>query len=750
MHLVIATRVDPPLPLARLRARGQMIELRTADLRFTPEEVALFFNQVMDLGLSTEDIDALEARTEGWIVGLQLAALSLQEKENASEFIQTFTGSHHHILDYLVEEVLYQQSQDTQSFLLQTSILDRLTGSLCDAVYAGGTGQINGQETLERLTKSNLFIVPLDGERRWYRYHHLFAELLQARLKRHHPELLDTLHLRAVDWLVKNGQVDEAIDHAFSARDFDRAATLIEQIASRTMNLGRVTTILRWLDALPKRMLDARPRLSFYRAWAMSMAGEPRAAEKILLDAKSALARYSSTAENLALRGELSAILAGILTYRNDPPRVIREAEEALSFLPKENLLSRARANISLGIAYAYSDEIQKAIKTYQQTRDLALKAENPFLSTVAIALVADIQIHHQGRLKEAAQNLKSALALGKKDDGSYYAFTGLAHSLLGEINLEWNNIEAATRYLETGLKLVQRAGIGHSLIHSYCAAARLKIALDEIDLSIEALRSADQAVQANPLVQFQIHNLACQTKLALHLGDTEAAMRWAKGHRCELPESLPVHLHEFQQISLARVYLAQGGLKEAIDTLSLIQSQAESADRRAHLIEIYLLKALVYKASGQSNAAIEFLDAAITLAAPEGFIQTFIEHGEPMMSLLREADRLGISSNYVKKLLSAFTLQCQPDSVLHPVKIEEPLQAIGNLSTASPLMEPLTERELEVLCLMAEGLTYNEIADQIMVSLNTVRTHVKNLYSKLFVHKRSQAIAKARELKLL
>jgi LuxR family maltose regulon positive regulatory protein len=518
------------------------------------------------------------------------------------------------------------------------------------------------------------------------------------------------------------------------------------------MNLGRVTTILRWLDALPKSMRDAHPRFGFYRAWALSMAGQPRAAEKLLLDLKSTLSSLPSSAENLVLRGQLSAILAGIITSHNDPSRIIREAEEALTYLPEENLLSRARATIALGIAYAYSDEIQKAMTTYQQTRDLALRAKNPFLATVAIELIAGIQIYHQGRLKDAAQNLKQALELGKRENGTYYAFTGLAHSLLAEINLEWNNLEVATNYLDTALELVQRGGIGHSLIHTYCAEARLKLAHNEINLAIEALQSADQAAQANPLVQFLIHNLACQVKLALHVGDTEAALRWAGGHKGKLSESLPVHLHEFQQISLARVYLAQEDFMKTIKTLDGIHSQAEAASRIAHVIDIQLLKAQAFKGLNKTETAIECLESALILAEPEGYMQKFVEHGVPMARLLREAAERSTLPSYINSLLAAFDAQREPVGTTSQRQVGGPEVVSSRAPTLSPSspFEPLTERELEVLCLMAEGLTYNEIADQILVSLNTVRTHVKNIYSKLFVHKRSQAIAKARDLNLL
>jgi LuxR family maltose regulon positive regulatory protein len=329
-------------------------------------------------------------------------------------------------------------------------------------------------------------------------------------------------------------------------------------------------------------------------------------------------------------------------------------------------------------------------------------------------------------------------------EDSTYQTFTGTAHVLLAEINLEWNNYEKASRYLEKGFDLLQLGGIGYTLTYYYCIAARIKLALGDTDGAIEALQAAAQATPASELMQFQIRNLVCQANLALLLGNTKTAVQWAAGDLCELPDSLPAHLHENQQISLARVYLAQGDLHKAVKILDQIQPGAESAGRIAHLIDIYILKTLASQACGEFAAAMDCLEKAISLAAPEGYIHKFLEHGESMQFLLQKAAERGITPVYVKNLLSAFEAQD------HPVFLGKP-EGIGDTMLSTPLLiEPLTARELEVLHLIAEGLTYNEIADQILVSLNTVRTHVKNIYSKLVVHKRSQAIAKAKELDIL
>jgi len=454
--------------------------------------------------------------------------------------------------------------------------------------------------------------------------------------------------------------------------------------------------------------------------------------------------------ENLLLRGELAALRTGIIIHHNDPAEIIQEAEEALAYLPKDNLISRARVYMALGTAYAYSNEMQRALETYERGRDLALIAKNPFLATANIELITELLFYRQGRLKDASKNLGQILGLGRKKDGTYQTFTGAAHILLAEINLEWNNFELASRYLEKGFELLQLGGIGYTLTHCYCAAARIKLTFGEIDQALEYLRLATQAAQTSPLMHFQIHLLACQVNLALQLGDVEKALQWVSGEKCELPKTLPSHLREIQQISLAKILLTQGKFTETIEILDEIQLQAESAQRNAYVIDIYLLKALAFQELHKPDTAIENLKNALLLAAPEGYIQKFIEYGKPLQHLLMNTAKTSISSNYAVELLSAFDLQDQPDIAGASVKSEGLVQTGRVAPATSPLIEPLTNREFEVLRLMADGLTYNEIAVRIMVSLNTVRTHVKNIYSKLFVHKRSQAIAKARVLNIL
>ena len=738
LHLVISTRVDPPLPVFRLRARGHLAELRTDDLRFTPSEAVTFLNTVMGLDLTPADVEVLETRTEGWIVGLQLAALSLQGRTDAHQFIAAFSGGHHYVLEYLTEEVVRRQPESVRRFLMETSVLHRLCGSLCDAL----TGESDGNDMLADLQRRNLFLAPLDDEHRWYRYHHLFADLLGNLLRKERPpERIRELHIRATKWHERNGNLDDAIQHALQALDFERAASLIEQAAQSVIAHGRLTTFLRWLEALPEHLLRARPRLRLFQGWALSLSGQIDAAEQLLQDAKATLQSPSPSADNEALRGQLAALLTGIATQREEMATVIQVAQEALAYLPEEDRISRARVYMALGTAYAYEDNPEQAAQTWQQARDLALGAGNPFLATAAIELLAGTQIYHQGRLRAAAQSLQQVLDLGTTPEGRCLPFTGTSHALLAEIQLEWNDLDAAEGYLETGIRLLRQGGIGYSLIHTFCAKARLERARNDAEGVVQALQTAEQALEAAPLWHMVLHLASCQVRLRLWLGDVEMAARWAEGDpatlKREVPERLPIFLRELQQILLARVHLARQEPEQALATLAGLEEQAQAAGRLAQAIEIGLLKALAWQAQAESAAALESFARSLSWAEPEGYVRLFLEAGSGLVPLLRQAALHGIKPNYAKKLLDAFGAE-EPAGV--PTS-----QPPGT----QPLAEPLTERELDVLHLICSGLSNREIAERLTVTLNTVKKHSSHIYGKLGVSSRAQAIVRAQDLKL-
>jgi LuxR family maltose regulon positive regulatory protein len=738
LHLVISTRADPPLSLFRLRARGQLTELRTDDLRFTPGEAAAFLNTVMGLDLMPADVKALETRTEGWIVGLQLAALSLQGRTDAREFIAAFSGSYHYVLEYLTEEVVRRQAEPVRRFLLLTSILDRLCGSLCDAL----TGEHNGDARLADLQARNLFIVPLDAEHRWVRYHHLFADLLGNLLRKERsPERIRELNLRASEWHEQDGNLDDAIKYALRAQDFERAASLIEQAAQAVIAHGRLTTLIRWLEALPAGLLRARPRLRLYQGWALNLSGQIDAAEQILQETKTTLQSLPLSPENKALRGQLAALLTGIATLREETAIVIQEAQEALTLLPDEDRLSRARVYMALGTACAYEDNAEGAARTWQQARDLALEAGNPFLATAAIEMLAGTQIYHQGRLQAAASSLQRVLDLGTMPDRRRSPFTGTSHALLAEINLEWNDLEAAAGYLETGIKLLRQGGIGYGLIHTFCAQARLERARGDAEGALQALQTAEQGLEGHTLAHMVLHLASYQVRLRLWLGDVDTAARWAAGDpatlKREMLETLPIYLREVQQLSLARVQLARQETEEALATLAGLEEQAQAAGRLAQAIEICLLKALAWQAQGESAAALESFERSLSWAEPEGYVRLFLEAGPEAVTLLRQAASRGIRPEYVGKLLGAFDVE------------EKGSIPPSRLPDSQPLAEPLTERELEVLHLICDGLSNREIAGRLTVTLNTVKKHSSHIYGKLGVKSRAQAIVRARELGL-
>ncbi len=739
LQVVLITRADPPLPIAKLRGRGQLIEMRATDLRFSLTETTTFLNEMMGLDLAIEDIATLDKRAEGWVVGLQLAAISLQGRQDKSKFVAAFSGGHHFILEYLTEEVINRLFENQRHFLLKTSILNRLCGPLCNAVF----GVQNSRDVLAKLQRDNLFITSLDDEQQWYRYNHLFTDLLRNLLRKEFaPEYIEDLHLRASQWHEHNGYYADAIEHAIHAQSFERAAASIENVASGTMNDGRLTTLLRWLDGLPEGMLDANPRLRFYQAWALSLGGKLKIAEKILLDAKSILVRQPDTPENLSLRGELAALLTGIITYSNDPLRIIQAGEEALTYLHEDNLNSRSRVNIAFGTAYAYRDETEAATRSYQFARDLALNAKNLFLAAAASEMLAGMQIYHLGCLHEAERNLQQVLDWGLMEDGTPQAFTGTAYILLAEINLEWNNLNAAADYLEKGFGLLQQGGIGYSLPYAYCAKARLRLAIGDEDGAVEALHAADQASQASPLIHILIHILANQVKVALGLGDIGTAARWASGEQFNLPEYLPTYLHEVQQISLSRVFYAQGDLRTTLEKLDRILPQAETAGRLTHVIEIHWLKALALQELGEEAEALRSLNQALSFAVPEGYRHIFLETGKPGFKLLQSAASQGIYPQFINQLLVALD---------EPAVKTKPLGQSVFLSPAQQgLVEPLTHREGEILKLIANGYTNKQIADELVITINTVKKHTTHIYGKLLVQNRTEAVARARSLSLL
>jgi len=756
MHLVIATRVDPPLPIARLRGRGQLTELRQTDLRFTLDEVAEFLNQVMGLELSADDVAALASRTEGWIAGLQMAAVSMQGREDIAGFIQAFTGSSRYILDYLVEEVLQRQPDSVQAFLLQTAILDRLTGPLCDAV----TGQDGSQAILNRMERANLFIVPLDEERRWYRYHHLFAELLRQRLHQTYPDLVPTLHRRASEWYEQSGHMAAAIDHALSAEDFERAAHLIEQVAEPTLMRSEFATFLSWVEALPNDVIRARPLLCVYHAGMLLLSGHPLE----VVEARLQEAVEADTASSVS--GEVAVFRALIATYQGETRQSTELAHRALELLPEDRLFLRSLVAGFLGLNYFYSGDVVAATQALDEAARISQQAGNLMNAVLALCHLAELSMI-QGQLYEAQAFYDRALKLAVDGQGRPRPIAGMALIGLGMLVREWNDLEAATRHLMQGIELTKKWGeVG--AIQGYIALARVKQVQGDVGGAREAIQTARQlAVQFDAMEMDDLLVAMQEAQLWVAQGNLEAAVCWVE-ERGLAPSACPARpersrgkqsrmevegldrdadsgrveeaggasplLRTLEHITLARVYIAQGRPDEALEVLKPLLQRAESAGWIGFVIEILALQALALQGQGDILPAVTALERALSLAEPEGYVRIFVDEDEPMADLLRHTASRGIAPTYVAKLLAAF-------------EVEGLAVSPSNLQ---PLIEPLSERELEVLRLLTTHLSSTEIADELVISVNTVRSHIKSIYSKLNVHSRMDAVQRARELELL
>jgi len=714
MHLVIATRADPSLPLARLRGRGQLAELREADLRFTTDEAAAFLNQVMGLDLSDEDVAALEARTEGWIAGLQMAALSMQRQKDIPGFIAAFTGSHRYILDYLIEEVFQRQPAGVQDFLLKTSILDRFTAPLCDAVAE----RDDSREVLLALEQANLFIVPLDESRRWYRYHRLFADLLRHRLDMVcGSKQVALLHARASQWYETESFATDAVHHALAGSDWERAATLILDVGETMLKRGEVMTLLGWFRALPDEVVRARPRLCYECSWPLILTGQIDAAESYLGQAE------QTAQDDPALLSSIFAAQAYIARARGDDRRTIELSQRALSLLPQDDLSARSSVAVNLGIAHWSSGHLTEAEQALAEAEHAARQSGNTYARLTALGFLGIIRAA-RGRLHQAAELLREAIQSGGQSPA-----TALAHNDLGALLYEWNDLEAAADHLQRGIELGQRGGNVEVQIGGYRTLARLKQAQGDGSAALDALQEAHRLARdsdVSPLMRAR--DAACHVQIALTQDDLATAMRWAEQVTQDADAS---PFYPLLGLTQARLLLAQNEKAAATEQLAARHETAVRAGWQFGVIEVRALQAL---AAPTPTAALDFLADALTLAQQEGYVRTFVDKGEPMAALLREAASQGIAPDYVAKLLAAFKV---PEKVPPRPRVQ-------------PLIEPLSDRELEVLRLLADGLTNQEIAHALCVSVNTVKTHLRNIYGKLGVHNRRETVAKAKELNLL
>lgn len=766
-HLVIATREDPPLPLARLRARGQLSEIRVADLRFTPEEAAEFLRANMGLDLSTEQIAAIESRTEGWVAGLQLAALSMQsqgDREHLSDFIQAFSGSHRFVLDYLAEEVLNRLPPELHHFLLNTSVLDRLCGPLCDALLqdagaAGASRPARSQATLEYLERANLFLLPLDNERRWYRYHQLFGDLLRARLKDEQPGIIPELNRRAAAWYEANGFREQAIEHALAGADYDRAARLagegLRGLDRMPVHLNR---LLGWFEALPASFVRARPRVALDYGWMMTALGRREEAETYLHLAEEVLARERATAEVEGapeqvrqidtLLGEAAAASASLASQRGDLQATIETARRALDLLPPENMSRRAAVYFYLATAYQISGDIDQATANYAQAEKYSLLRGDYYITLLVIVQAAGVDLM-AGRLHEAARACLRALDLPGMQ---HTPFPGIAHVLLGQVLSEWNELERAEEHLEKGIMLQEPIRDWNTnMVVAHAELARIRLARGDKEGALVDVEKAEELASRTGRPGITGPAGWARVRYALASGEPvglAAAGRWADGFRLR-SEGLPPSRRETEAIVVARVRIAQGLLAEALGMLAELREEAAAGAHNGRLVEILILQAVALSRLGDARQAIRALGEALALAETGGYVRLFLDEGPLMAGLLTEAFRRGIAREQILRLMPHMETAAM-SSLSSPQEPGREPERTRARRIAGGLVEPLSEREQQVLRLLADGLTGPEIASILVVGDSTVKTHLKSIYGKLGVHSRDQALLRARELNLL
>ncbi|MCP4541368.1 MAG: LuxR family transcriptional regulator [Chloroflexi bacterium] len=762
MHLVIVSRSDPSLPLSLLRAGGQMTEIRADDLRFTFDEITTFLDKAMSLDLSAENVTALETRTEGWIAGLQLAAISMQGLKGSSEiadFVNRFTGSDRYIQDYLAEEVLQQRPKGSKDFLLQTSILNRLSGPLCDAVRFGGAKspssskgsavcfgytetsieQKNSQAILEALQAANLFIVPLDNERRWYRYHHLFADLLRQRLHQQHPDSVAELHIRASVWYEENGLEIEAFHHATAANDVERAERLIKGDKIPLHSRGAASIILDWLSSLPTAVLDARPSLWATYASLLLLTGQTTDVEEKLQAAEAALAGLAGLSDaelddkTRNLVGQIAASRATLALTQYQVETIIAQSHRALEYLHPDNLPFRSTAILMLANAYELQGDRAAAGRAYTEAISISQASGNIFFTIVATIGLGEIQ-ELDNQLYLAAETYRRGLQLfGDHPQPS----AGEAHLGLARIFYKWNDLDAAQQHGQQSLKLARQYDTAiDRFVICQVFLARLKLAHGDVDGAAAMLAEAGQIVRQHNFVHRMPGVAAAQVLTLLHQGKLAAAAHLAEKYK------LP--------ISQARVHLAREDTDKAIALLGPLRQQMEAKGWQDERLKVMVLQAVAHHRMQQhpphskKDKAVQLLGEALALAEPGGFIRIFVDEGLPMAQLLSKAAAQEIMPDYTGKLLAVFESEEQKrkdESCLPPDSLPPGIQ---------PLIEPLTPREREVLQLIASGRSNPEIAAQLVIAVTTVKTHVKNIYGKLQVTNRFQAAARANDLNLL
>jgi ATP/maltotriose-dependent transcriptional regulator MalT len=743
LHWVLLSRTDPPLPLSRLRACNQLVEIRARDLRFSVEEAQEFLNRTMSLNLTAEEVAALETRTEGWIAGLQLAALSLQGCSDIPAFIQAFAGSHVYIAEYLVEEVLKRQPQDVQAFLLQTSMLERMNVALCETLV-GGFERSNVQtfqpsnEILRHLERANLFLVSLDDGGQWFRYHHLFADVLKLRLEHLYPQLVPELHRRASLWYEQQALISEAIHHALMAKDQARVARLVEDHGCSLLMRGEGFTLLKWVEAV-EAYTQTHPWLAVLKAWAFALTGNLNRVEPALQAAEGLISSPEPTTEVQIMLGSIAAVRAYLANALGEAQLAADYAQGALEYLPDSNAFScsiRSVAVSILGDASWINGNLEEARNAYFEAAQISQAAGNLYMTMIANTNLAGV-LAEQGMLHQAARIYSETLKMATHSDGQKLPLTDRIYAGLSKINYEWNQLEGAVQYIHQCIELCRQWENSDLLSRGYVMLARLEWARCNPEKAREMMRAAEWMAYEERLTPRQSEwvKYAC-ARWWLTQGSPERAARLVQEASLTSDfnargSGIP-YQQEREHLLLLRLLLAQGDHEAALSVAERLLLQAEAEKRMGRVVELLVLEALVLQGKKDAERAMSVLEKALLLAQPQGFVRVFLDEGEPMAKLLYQAKSRRISSEYASELLSA----------------------LGGVPSIQPLsvqlmIEPLTRRELEILKLIEAGCTNQDIAVQLVISIPTVKRHISNLYAKLGAKSRTQAVSLGKELKL-
>jgi LuxR family maltose regulon positive regulatory protein len=740
LHIVISTRSDPPLPIARLRSRNELIEIRSLDLNFSTNDISVFFNKKLKLGLSIDDLYLLEAKTEGWIAGLQLTALSMQGRNNMSAYIKTIAGDNRYIMDYLIEEVLNIQTEEAKEFLLNTSVLGKISGPLCDNVLQ----RKNSQLLLESLEKNNMFIVPLDNERKWFRYHHLFADLLKQRLSLGGNEKIREIHFKACLWFEEKDMLTDAIEHAQESYNYDKAMQLFDGVVEKLWENGQNATIIKYAKDFPEETILSNPRFCIFYAWVLTIFGKLSEAEKYLKKAENVLLKNSSKedGEPNDLLGKLSIVYSILYLFSRNVKVALKYHERAIANLSDRSVLWNSWAYITYGEACFLQSELLKSNESYLRAFDFSKKANNMYLTLIATAKSAFV-LKLAGKYKESyslCNGLLSSIKINDNDEiMSLEISSSVLYSISGFVLTEWNILDDGMQKAIKGYGLSKRT---NSIINRVYCALLLSNTYYKIGDTIKAIRIIDDLESESKehmTPWLTILEKTWKSKLYVINGELEKASDLLAQTEKELD-----FVNDFESnlidLSRARLYVAQFEIKKASVLLDKLMVSTEKNNATEMLIEVELLRAKVFILEIENTNAINSVIRAILLAQPEGLVRTFLNEGEEIERLIKEIpkEQIGnkptstdsISQEYLNKLLLAF----ETEKKQKKIKIDD----------------ELSNRELDTLKLIAENLSNQEIADRLFISLNTVKTHVRNILDKLYVTNRSSAVIKAKELGII